>query len=388
MRRLLVAVVAIVLLTGCTGADAPQATTPDSSVSSPAAATPTSAPSTTTGTVSSETTPTAETTQPAGTTLAPSGPPFEWERVAVDADGLYAVAMAGDLIVIVGAVGDLTGEIWTSGDGRTWTPVAEDWLLGATVRDIVAAGDGFVAVGSHLVGDPGGTEAVWTSDDGRTWTGIESDGFGGPWIEEMRAVASGPNGLVAVGQVDNSMTDIGMTWHSPDGREWSRAPSPSASFHSPNGDTTVFSVASHSSGYVAAGRSAQASVIWHSVNGTDWTEAFRSENDRVQEVCAAGGGLVAVGSDVWTSPDGLAWVRATALDGAPLESDLWTCTAYGDSILALGRGVALISADGLAWDHFSTTLDGLVTSVATDGSRLIGVGLDIWLSGFPTSNGS
>ena len=64
--------------------------------------------------------------------------------------------------------------------------------------DVVALGDGLVAVGNADVGDDV-RAAVWTSQDWITWSRVpyDADVFGG--LAGMSSVTAGGPGLVAVG---------------------------------------------------------------------------------------------------------------------------------------------------------------------------------------------
>jgi hypothetical protein len=125
----------------------------------------------------------------------------EWSTTA-----MTAVTAGGPGLVAVGNVscGDQradpeTGEgavVWTSQDGIAWSRVPYDAAIfgGAGMTDVVAVGDGLVAVGKADVG-----AVVWTSLDGTTWERIpyDADVFGGP--AGMSSVTAGGPGLVAVG---------------------------------------------------------------------------------------------------------------------------------------------------------------------------------------------
>jgi hypothetical protein len=90
--------------------------------------------------------------------------------------------------------------VWTSQDGITWSRVPYDAAIfgAASMTDVIAVGDGLVAVGvNHSELSDGAV--VWTSGDGITWDRIpyEADVFGG--LAGMSSVTEGGPGLVAVG---------------------------------------------------------------------------------------------------------------------------------------------------------------------------------------------
>lgn len=226
---------------------------------------------------------------------APSDPAFRgaWLR---------AVTAGGPGLVAVGSTLD-GPQAWYSPAGTTWErasvppappDVAHDGRQAdAWMQDVAATGDRLVAVGQIglQVGENGVryVPAMWTSTDGVTWTEISLDEDVFPSESEVRSVAAGPGGFVAVGGI---FRDVPMVWTSEDGLTWRRVSDEQDAF------------VSRSSG------------------GQDAREDLYFIAD---SVAAGGGGYVAMGGDqwcvynrwdctpaeaaVWTSTDGETWVR-------------------------------------------------------------------------------
>jgi hypothetical protein len=265
-------------------------------------------------------------TESAPTTLAESVPTtlpdppssFTWSRVPHDeavfggarGQRMSSVTVGGPGLVAVGSVGndgddgDANAAVWASVDGLTWSRVPYDEAVfgGSTMNSVAAGGPGLVAVGSD-----GRFAAVWTSVDGITWSRVPHDEavVGGA---EMNSVTVGGPGLVAVGWVENDREIDGdgaaAVWTSVDGVTWSRVPH----------DVTLF-------------------------GGTG--------NQRMYEVTAAGAGLVAVGADggfyatrpnavVWTSVDGVTWLRVPHDEAVFGGTEMRSVTVAGVGLVAVG----------------------------------------------------
>ena len=104
---------------------------------------------------------------------------------------VFAVAGSDDGYVAVGSIGvpqgfppdDLRGAIWWSADGVTWTRVGtnvpDPRYRQAQFHDVAHSASGWIAVGwqQHPGPDLALSDAVvWTSPDGRHWTPVNRDG--------------------------------------------------------------------------------------------------------------------------------------------------------------------------------------------------------------------
>lgn len=187
---------------------------------------------------------------------------------------------------------NLHGAVWTSPDGGSWELIRDTPIF----ESIVATADGFVAV-SNTRAFP----EIWRSESGRTWELVAGqEVLGNGRVDRLLMT---DDGLLAVGWSINPYADLALEqdvhapaaiWRSPDGRAWSRLPADPA-----------------------------------------------LASSRILNVAAAGGRLLAVGSDTvlersvaWTSTDAAAWDRVDvpSLDGAVIRLT---------SVLGLGDGFAV-----------------------------------------------
>jgi len=335
------------------------------------------------------------------------------------------------------AVGEVTSfpdletaaTVWRSADGLSWTRFPADAALFDGNRSLVSVAEhdgALVAVGSA----DGSTVAVWTSDDGSAWERVpHQDVFGGRWDHRaMNSVAASGTGWVAVGEMRGNTVEA-AAWVSPDGATWSEAAVDSKWAW----ESAMVDVGRWGDGFVAVGwvRTSGGetdAAVWVSPDGSAWSRVADDEASMggpgTQEMTglAAGDGLlVAVGFDtgdpevidltpaVWTSTDGSSWLRAPD-DGEVLGGDvdavMRSAAGFRGGFVAVGEGertdaVVLTSRDGFEWlrvdhddvvfgdsaafGHVQRGCDGepgpggciqYMTSVATDGDRVVVVGHD------------
>jgi hypothetical protein len=280
--------------------------------------------------------------------------------------------------------------VWTSTDGITWSRVPHDESVfgGGGMRSVVAGGPGLVAVG---VGDTS-VAAVWTSVDGITWSRVPHDEavFGGEGNQEMNSVTAGGPGLVAVGvggtpasgRLYSRGAGAAAVWTSVDGLTWSRVPHDEAVF-GPASNQEMNSVTAGGPGLVAVGwdgigdfssvlRDPGSAVVWTSVDGITWSRVPHDESvfgpadkrQKITSVTVGGPGLVAVGTErgqdegvgvraaVWTSVDGITWSRVPhdeAVFGAETSQWMWSVTAGGPGLVAIGNAFQVDGAHAAAW---------------------------------------
>jgi hypothetical protein len=305
---------------------------------------------------------------------------FSWSRVAHDeavlgSGEMYDVTTGGPGLVAVGEA-STDAAVWTSVDGITWSRAPhDDAALGGagaqTMRSVIAGGPGLVAVGGDW---SGGNEraAVWTSVDGITWSRVPHDEevFGGDGALGMWRVAAGGPGLVVVGlDSRGSHHEHGAVWTSVDGITWSRVPHDEDVF-SGVADIEIWGVAAGGPGLVAVGADtsgARAAAVWTSVDGLTWLRVPHDEvnldgdgNQIMWDVVAGGPGLVAVGWDtggerdaaVWRSEDGLTWLRLRgeeALFGGPGTQAMLSVAVGGPGLVAVGGDWGGGDWDGAVW---------------------------------------
>jgi hypothetical protein len=217
-----------------------------------------------------------------------------------------------------------------------WTKVAEQPDVQAVqFRDVAWTGTRFVAVATARAG--GG--AFLDSADGLAWH-LQRDVAPAGFPERL---ASGPAGIVAVGKDADGRA---VRWFSSDGLSWSDA---GAAFGKGSGDDTiaVTDVVATDSGWLAVGRE--------------------------DPECNLNCGLEPVRALVWTSTDGLAWIRLAdrpAFKGAAMLSVVRT----GSGVVAVGSSglaaAAWTSADGAAWTR-SADAPALHTILSAEGDGAV-----------------
>jgi hypothetical protein len=285
------------------------------------------------------------------------------------------VTVGGPGLVAVGrddVGGNVDAAVWTSADGISWVRVPDDEAVfggaGAQLMwDVTVGGPGLVAVGSSY-----NDAAVWTSPDGMKWTPVPHDEvvFGGVRIQEMESIASGEPGLVAVGWDESGEDTDGAVWTSADGISWVRVPDDEAVFGG-EGVQTINYVIVGGPGLVAVGMDGPDdninAAVWTSPDGITWTQVPPDESslggDGEQSmwgVTRGGPGLVAVGMDesvdgdaaVWTSADGISWVRVphdAAVFGSEGDQIMWRVTTGGLGLVGVGWDESGGDRDAAVW---------------------------------------
>jgi len=320
---------------------------------------------------------------------------ISWERVPHDPDvfgsgtdrptdrGLQAmedVASVGSRVVAVGMALDeedrpgLYAAIWTSVDGNRWSRVQFDREVfgshlpssldgdGTWIHSVAVGGPGFVAVGADS-----GAAAVWTSPDGVTWTRVPHDpevfGDGEPWLA-MNAVTAGGPGLVAAGHGERYSG--AAIWTSPDGIEWSRVPHDEAVFGGV-GFQLILDVTAGATGVVAVGLEdvpdphtefGTRAAIWTSPDGIAWMRVPHdpaifgegADERQMSSIAATDRGFVAVGNHVWVSSDGLTWALAQDVptpESPPEGPDWWSANWWEMDDITVGpNGLVTVGTAG------------------------------------------
>ena len=239
-----------------------------------------------------------------------------------------------------------------------------DETLPSGMEEVVVGGPGLVAVG----GDGSGGDfdaAVWVSSDGNAWDRVAHDDlvFGGPGDQIVRDLTAGGPGLVAIG-FDTSGDDWdAVVWTSADGLAWTRVPDTNDVFGGPGMQVAHGMVASER-GIVAVGvetdeEGDQDVAVWTSPDGLTWMrvphdeDVFGGEGNQAAHAVTHGDfGFVAAGYDaelagggadfdaaMWVSPDGERWSRVPhdeATFGGPDWQGTDTVIAGGPGLVALG----------------------------------------------------
>lgn len=289
-----------------------------------------------------------------------------WSRYPLGEMRTSAITAGGPGLVAVGW-NDQGAAVWTSSDGRTWTPVPDEELGPGTISDVTTGGPGLVAVGTtdNESARISGTQTdgpthgvVWTSEDGRTWTRLPDEPAFRSAMFGASAVTAGGPGLVAVGNENKA-------WFSSDGMTWESAtvpPVPEGVYPGDDGrrpQVHLSDVAASSDRLVAIGwammnDTSEVPVIWTSVDGTSWTDVPLDAEvfplgGTITELTHGPNGFVAVGGlddvtqpAVWRSADGLRWHRVSSeaftsrVDMPGSSSAMWSVTASESRYVAVG----------------------------------------------------
>ena len=250
-------------------------------------------------------------------------------------------------------------EFRSTDGGASWTQLPSGNAPRAVLRDVVAGGPGFVAVGDR--GTLAAQPEIFTSTDGVTWRGLGDPPSGAvPGIDVpgvLTAVAEHDGTLMAVGARRDMVGGVILT--SRDGLTWRSLPAPEGMVPS---DLTWTSGSWVVVGYVPKSADAAAStpMAWQSTDGKAWTQVPMDARGatNASSVSGSGWGIVAAGdwgqhAVAWTSGGGGAWV-AHALDGGSFNetaASLALVTRRG--LLVTGSGNAAFGRLPVAW--FSPT---------------------------------
>ena len=189
---------------------------------------------------------------------------------------------------------------------------------------------------------------------------------------ELRAVAAGASGYVAVGDTSGAAAhgeNSVPVWFSTDGSTWSRVPSSTAP-----GSVSLWDITPGGPGYVAVGVGPNGGpAAWFSSNGTNWTQATvdpapRGSVDAMFHVIGTSFGFIATGRThgtdafVWTSIDGKTWtaVPDESVFGGAGQQEIRGISAGGPGYVAVGyerardgartaAPVVWTSQNGVAW---------------------------------------
>lgn len=293
---------------------------------------------------------------------------------------------------LAGGQDDTGALVWTSGDGRSWQPLAGGPSVGEVDAFATFGGRTYAAGGHGVANDE--LPTVWSSGDGHRWTALTLPDAGGA----VHALAAGPAGLVAAGSEPAGFSSV---WHSTDGEQWQLVDLVAQGVL-PGHDLAVTSVVATAHGYVGlAGATSAlptvAYVLLTSPDGLHWSRvpgadlpgamaaqpaavfpqpaapiitALAADQDRVL--------AFAINSDlrwrprdnatinhiapaVWASADGRSWSRvdrpAPAAPGEWTEEASWparvnAAVQAGGVLWAAGtmaRGVGQSAMDAAVW---------------------------------------
>jgi hypothetical protein len=256
------------------------------------------------------------------------------------------------------------------------------------VFDMIEWFDSLIAVGCVTAVEEGSRQcqgpAVWTSRDGRA--GEAAPELPDAAHGQIRAVAPGGPGLIAVGSVRETPDDIhAAIWTSPNARTWTRVPDSADFSHSSAEWAFVWRDRIFAGGF-GAFTEAVGVKIWASDDGQEWTpQAADFGIGLAQGAIPFGDRLVLWGPSenicapckqtVWISQDGTTW--SSAPDQRVFEgANFVTFIEHAGGLLAAGsigsesgetRAAMWTSPDALTW----TQLEGLDAPADSEVSQLV-----------------
>jgi leucine-zipper-like transcriptional regulator 1 len=262
----------------------------------------------------------------------------------------------------------LTGQSASSNPGHHWGQALppgsgafqETWAPGKfplALKPVPGPGNRLWMVGGR---------GVWSSADGLSWERATAEL---PWGDRAGGVTVFFRGeLWTLGGEERGVKN-NEVFHSPDGTQWTAAPSPPWSprrWHS--------AIVYRDKLWVLGGLDTRTrSDVWQTADGVTWRQVSvqapwspRAGHVALvwrQQLCVVGGGLGSQGlNDVWCSSDGVSWSRLTGRAGwsarafpgvAVLDDRLWV---FGGSAAGVAGNAAWLndvwtSRDGVRWER-------------------------------------
>jgi hypothetical protein len=254
--------------------------------------------------------------------------------------------------------------VWFSGAGRDWkrVPDAEAEFAGVDVVWLVGAPGGFVAAGTARPTSNGSSPAptwpegaqracgggawwsvgpcrLWFSADGLSWRELNTGSlFANAGVV---GIAGGPKGVVVIGFPTGFQPVTASVWYSADGSDWR-----TVALSAPMQYAGTEGVAAGPNGFEIVG--------------------MPEVTDIANSILPA----------AWSSPDGLAWTRATMATDYQRDQAKWLGSVFigpAGMVAVYGGGLESVgvqwqSADGSSWQW---SLPG-VTPLIADGGRILG----------------
>ena len=297
---------------------------------------------------------------------------------------LLAVAQRQGTIVVGGFVKGTEGQdaavwVWRD-DADTWKRAQLHWCCGAgdqEIRSITTFGEGFAAVG-YRTDEFGKDPAVWVSDLGFKWKPDSVGGLVKPGDQEMVSVAPWiGTQLIAVGDTNEDGKHAAVWFRNGKG-DWQTG----SDDLTLSGIQQMYAVASTRDLIVAVGTDGDPgrphAAVWTSLNGVQWTRDTDPVDaepagsiSSMYDIAVFGDLWVASGwirnssgdedAAIWVSSDGLAWQReggegAEALAGPGRQEALVLARdPTGAHLMALGLSEASDRIEPAVWVGSSST---------------------------------
>lgn len=245
-------------------------------------------------------------------------------------DVAYSPTIGGGLYVAIGSSGQA---IWTSPDTLNWNANNTAGVLLATPTSIAwfsGAGGMFVMCGAQTY--------ACTSVDGTTWL---TSLIGADALVSFVACSST---TIVVGGASDADNGIQNVWTSTDGVSWTKRQLLGAA-----AGKTITAL-NYSSGLSLFFAGCSDGNIITSPDGITWTLRTSGVGSQINQFASSGSLVVAVGAGgvITTSPTGVTWTVKTQQTGASLNGVAYSPTAT-IPWYAIGTGIQMTSADGLAW---------------------------------------
>ena len=279
----------------------------------------------------------------------------------IDAGNNRATAVAtvriikNGIFVLGGDDGSLKNDVWMGGeDGVIWRAITTNnvWPARSAYQVVLLNGRMYV-LGGYNGGS--GTDDVWSSGDGVTWT------FEGraDWSPRTLFQAVSHQGTIYVmGGAPGNRGYTGEIWSSTDGITWQQKTN-----HPVPGRNYFQAVTHNGRIYVMGGLSDpyRRRDVWSSADGQNWVYegdggwSARSRHQAVSHngrIYVMGGNDGSQKKDVWSSVDGKNWRRETAAAAWPSRSSFQAVSRNGLLYVMGGDGGSAdvwSSADGKSW---------------------------------------
>ena len=290
--------------------------------------------------------------------------------------------------------------------GITWkiSTKGQDFDTDPIATGVTQGPDGMVYI-AGLVVDKAGvpTVAFWYSEDLKRWTRSLIDdppGSGAvaivtnPKVPEqalMEGSKPGTGGFSAIG----ASAEGALVWSWADERRWVSQVVPEVSF----ADLTISDAALHAVGQFDPGPEGKP-AMWSAPDALSWTGSTISaagqaaSPGQAQAVALAPDGTFVVAGSVsdpegtaqvavWQSTDGTVWTPVVSEELAGLTSIgalEWTPVGFvlaaSENQEGTGRGVVLVSTDGLGWQTSLEVTDDRITALGYTGTDVIAFGAD------------
>jgi hypothetical protein len=301
------------------------------------------------------------------------------EAVTTEGTGLVGVGRGGCLPVGAQDPTDCFGAAWTAGADWSWSEVADHHGLQVGLAfptsgpekglyDVASGPNGLVAIGYPYEGDNVGLPGIWRSSDPQVWERVAVT-FGPSELGvRVSAITASERGYVIVGWVvtnipveGGAITARAAAWVSGDGTTWTRADD--------TPDMDVGRCVDTTEEPVCGG------MLGVSPNGEGFVAVGYSltEDDGVRPAA-------------WASANGLTWTRSdtSRLDFSGFLSGV---VEGATGLVAVGSiclpecasphagGFAASSIDGLRWDATQVITSPALGAVASTGSEVFAVGM-------------